>query len=62
MTNIPTTPFAGKANWHAEQRRLPPREKIRILIELQHREAESNLIRRSLGRAPVAMKPWNTQA
>ncbi len=58
----PTTPFAGKAQWHAQQRQLSPREKIRILIELQRREVESNGIRASLGRSPVAMKPWDTQA
>ena len=58
----PTTPFAGKAQWHAQQRQLPPREKIRILIELQRREAESNGIRKSLGRPAVSMKPWDTQA
>ena len=62
MTIKPTPPFAGKAQWHAQQRQLPPREKIRILIELQRREAESNGIRRSLGRPTVAMKPWDTQA
>ena len=58
----PTTPFAGKAQWHAQQRQLPPREKIRILIELQRRESECNGIRASLGRPAVAMKPWDTQA
>jgi hypothetical protein len=58
----PTTPFDGKAEWHAEQRQLSPREKIRVLIELQHREVENNRLRRSLGRPVVAMKPWDTQA
>jgi hypothetical protein len=62
VTTKPTTPFAGKAQWHAQQRQLPPREKIRILIELQRREVESNRIRQSLGRPVVAMKPWDTQA
>ena len=62
MTMKPTTPFAGKAHWHAQQRQLSPREKIRILIELQRREAESNGIRQSLGRPAVAMKPWDTEA
>jgi len=62
VTMKPTTPFAGKAEWHAERRQLSPREKIRILIELQHREFESNGIRKSLGRPAVAMKPWDTQA
>lgn len=62
MTTKPTAPFAGKAEWHAQQRGLPPREKIRILIELQRREAESNRIRESLGRPAVVMKPWDTQA
>ena len=61
MTTKPT-PFANKAQWHAQQRQLPPREKIRILIELQHRELEHNGLRRSLGRPAVAMKPWDTQA
>jgi hypothetical protein len=55
-------PSNTKAQWHAQQRRLPPREKIRILIELQRREVESNGIRKSLGRPAVEMKPWNTQA
>jgi hypothetical protein len=58
----PTPPFAGKAQWHAQQRQLSPREKIRILIELQRREVESNGIRTSLGRPAVTMKPWDTQA
>ena len=58
----PTAPFDGKALWHAQQRKLSPREKIRILIELQRREVESNGIRQSLGRPAVAMKPWDTQA
>lgn len=62
MTMKPAPPYEGKAQWHAEQRRLPPREKIRILIELQHREAENNSIRRSLGRPAVPMKAWNTRA
>ena len=62
MTIEPTAPFAGKAQWHAQQRQLSPREKIRILIELQRREVESNGIRQSLGRPAVAMKPWDTQA
>ena len=58
----PTSLFAGKAQWHAQQRQLSPREKIRILIELQRREVEGNGIRQSLGRPAVAMKPWDTQA
>lgn len=62
MTMKPATPFEGKAQWHAQQRQLPPREKIRILIELQRREAESNGIRKSLGRPTVSMKPWDTEA
>ena len=62
MTMKPTAPFDGKALWHAQQRQLSPREKIRILIELQRREVESNRIRQSLGRPAVAMKPWDTQA
>jgi len=62
MTTKPAQVFAAKTRWHEEQRRLPPREKIRILIELQQREAESNGIRASLGRPVVAMRPWDTQA
>ena len=62
MSMKPTTPFAGKAQWHAQQRQLSPREKIRILIELQRREVEGNGIRKSLGRPATAMKPWDTQA
>jgi hypothetical protein len=60
MTPVP--PFEEKTRWHTQQRHLPPREKIRILIELQHREAENNKIRLSLGRPAVPMKIWNTQA
>jgi len=62
MTSRPDTSFAAKAEWHAQQRQLPPREKIRILIELQRREAESNRIRASLGRPAVSIRPWDTQA
>jgi hypothetical protein len=54
--------LAAKADWHAEQRRLSPREKIRILIQLQQREAESNRVRVSLGRPAVPMRPWDTEA
>jgi hypothetical protein len=62
VTNKPPSPFVGKAEWHVQQRRLSPREKIRILIELQRREAESNKIRQSLGRPAIVMRPWDTQA
>lgn len=62
MTIKSTAPFAGKAEWHAQQRQLVPKEKIRILIDLQRREAESNGIRVSLGRPAVSMKPWDTKA
>ena len=53
VTMKPTPPFAGKAQWHAQQRQLPLRETIRILIELQRREADSNGIRESLGLPPL---------
>lgn len=62
MTTQPADPFVAKSQWHAEQRRLSPREKIRILIELQQREAESNRIRASLGRPASTIRPWDTQA
>jgi hypothetical protein len=62
MTIRPGTEFNAKARWHAEQRLQSPREKIRILIELQRRELESNRIRESLGRPAVAIIPWNTEA
>jgi hypothetical protein len=62
MTSKPDSPFAAKARWHAEQRQLPPRAKIRILIELQRREAESDRVRIALGRPASGIRPWNTQA
>jgi hypothetical protein len=58
----PSSSFADKARWHAAQRRQPPREKIRILLELQRRESESNGLRTSLGQSAVTIVPWKTEA
>lgn len=32
------TLFKAKAEWHAEQARLPVKEKVRILLELQRQD------------------------
>jgi hypothetical protein len=32
------SPFEAKARWHREQAKLPPKEKIRILLELQRQD------------------------
>jgi hypothetical protein len=57
----PRRQFETKAAWHEAQRQLSPREKVRIVIALQHREAEINRLRVALGRPPIPMRPWNTE-
>ena len=53
--------FAAKRAWHAAQRALSPREKVRIVIALQHREVELNRFRAALGRPVRDMRVWDTR-
>ena len=53
--------FAAKATWHRSQRALSPREKVRIVIQLQERAAANNTARASLGRPVVRITPWKTR-
>ncbi|HWB17075.1 MAG TPA: hypothetical protein VG538_11770 [Vicinamibacterales bacterium] len=57
----PRRQFETKAAWHEAQRRLSPREKVRLVIALQHREVEINRLRVALGRPPIPMRPWNAE-
>lgn len=58
----PTDPqFAAKASWHRSQRALSPREKVRIVIQLQERAAANNTGRVSLGRPEFRITPWKTR-
>lgn len=52
--------WTGKQRWHQDQRLQSPRDKIRLLIELQRREAELDKVRVSLGRPPRGIQPWQT--
>jgi hypothetical protein len=51
--------FATKAAWHEQQRRLSPKEKVAIVLELQRRETELNRARAAAGRPPRPMVVWN---
>ena len=62
MTDPKRGQFGSKTAWHRDQRRLSPRDKVRIVIELQHREASVNRVRETLGRPVTAMTPWKTTA
>ena len=53
--------FAAKAAWHHAQRALSPREKVRIVIELQHRVQSTNRVRETLGRPLSPITPWRTR-
>jgi hypothetical protein len=53
--------FAAKRAWHAAQRALSPKEKVRIMIALQRRELELNGFRAALGRPRHDMRVWDTR-
>ena len=53
--------WAAKRAWHERQRALPLREKIRIVIELQHRQQKLNKTKIALGLKPVPMRVWSTE-
>jgi hypothetical protein len=53
--------FASKAAWHRSQRALSPREKVRIVIQLQERAAANNAARAALGRPESRITPWKTR-
>lgn len=51
--------FDAKAAWHAKERRLSPKEKVAIVLELQRREVELNRARAAAGRPIRPMVVWN---
>ena len=61
MTSSADQVFAAKRAWHAAQRALSPREKVRIVIALQRRELELNRFRAALGRPVREIRVWATQ-
>lgn len=53
--------WAAKRAWHERQRRLPLRDKIKIVIELQHRQQEIDRTKTAQGSPPVPMRVWDTE-
>lgn len=53
--------WAAKRAWRERQRALPLPEKIRILIQLQRRQRDVNMIRAALGLPAVPMRVWDTK-
>ncbi len=53
--------FDAKAAWHAEQRRLSPRQKVAIVLKLQRQEVELNKARAAAGRPTRPMVVWNVE-
>lgn len=53
--------WASKRAWHESQRKLPLAEKIKIVIDLQHRQEEINRTKIALGLPPVPMRVWDKQ-
>jgi hypothetical protein len=54
-------PFAAKAGWHEQQRRLSPKDKVAIVLKLQRREIELNRARAAAGRPTRPMVIWNVK-
>lgn len=54
-------PFAAKLEWHEQQRRLSPKEKVAIVLKLQQREIEFNRARAAAGRPTRPMVVWNVK-
>ena len=53
--------WVAKRAWHERQRGLSLRDKIRIVIELQHRQQEINRTKIAQGLPPVPMRVWKTE-
>jgi hypothetical protein len=53
--------FDAKVQWHAQQRRLSPREKVAIVLKLQRQEIELNRARAAAGRPTRPMVVWNVK-
>lgn len=45
--------------WHERQRKLPLAEKIKIVVDLQHRQQEINRTKIALGLPPFPMRVWD---
>jgi hypothetical protein len=61
MTSDARYPFVTKAAWHAEQRRLSPKDKVAIVLNLQRQEIELNRARAAVGRPIRPMVVWNVK-
>ncbi len=53
--------FDAKADWHATQRRLSPKEKVAIVLKLQQIELDLNHARAAAGRPIRPMVVWNVK-
>jgi hypothetical protein len=53
--------FDAKVAWHDQQRRLSPKEKVAVVLELQRREIELNRARAAAGRPTRPMMAWNVK-
>jgi len=50
--------FAAKREWHKRQARLPLKEKVRILLQMQK---DDYPILKARGVLPLWEKPWNIE-
>lgn len=55
-----TPRWEAKRDWHAQQRQLPVREKLQIVIQLQRRQVAINEMKVALGLPPIPMRVWET--
>lgn len=61
MTNDTHGQFERKAAWHRIQRHLTPSEKVRVVIELQKRQASLAAARQAAGVPTASIVPWRTR-
>jgi len=61
MSNGTQRLFDAKAAWHAEQRRLTPKRKVAIVLQLQRQEVELNKARAAAGRPTRPMVVWKVE-
>jgi len=53
--------WEAKRKWHAQQRNLPMRAKIEIVMRLQRRQQAINQGKIALGLPPIPMRVWDTR-
>jgi hypothetical protein len=53
--------FDAKVEWHDQQRRLSPKEKVAVVLKLQRQEIELNRARAAAGRPTRPMVAWNVR-